>query len=986
MKLTFRLKLFLNFVAILLITSIPIALISYNYIYNSLKEELLSNTKAQMIQIDNTFSNMVRQMKEDTSFIANSADIKKADQSISALFNIPYVELNKKYSKQIPGIESAIYNHFEGYGTTHPQTTYVYLGTKWGGYIQWPDGLGSSDFDPRVRPWYTLALNNPDEVVISEPFKATIDNSNNVIIGASTAVRNSTGEIVGVAGIDVSLENLSAIIRDIKIGDTGYIFLYQKDGTMLAHPNTDLNFKKILDINQLGFTSSETESPSEYSFENYNKLIDQEDGSFESIIDGVPVIVNVYTSPVTGWKIASVIQLSELMSKANNVGYIIASISICAFLLLIILTLIITKRLTKPITELTPLMHAAGNGDLSVKADINTNDEFGELGNSFNLMIGKLSASYEELSSVYEELLATEEELRSQYKELQHNEEALRNSDERYRLALECANDSIWEWDLVTGEFFASDKLIDITGYQLNKVTNLIELVNKLVHPDDVAGVKKEFKNHINNITEVYNSEFRIKTDDASYVWVLCRGKAIRGKENKIIKFAGSIRDISHRKTSEDKIKFMAFYDSLTKLPNRTLFMNRLNEQLQLSNHKDIEGAVFFIDLDNFKNINDTMGHDYGDKLLIHLAKQFEELIDEKDTICRLGGDEFILLHPYLKESEVDSYAKRLLALFNNGFNIDNKQMYITASIGAALYPKDGTDTSTILKNADSAMYKAKELGKNRFSLFSPEMYLKLERKTTIERILRSAIENNELSIHYQPQYNAQNNEIFGFEALVRLNSKELGFISPFEFIPIAEECGYITQLGQWVLKESCKQTVEWLNAGYRFRSISINISSVDLQQPDFLENVKDILKYTSIDPSIVELEITETVLMQSLDSSINILNKLVDMGIRIALDDFGTGYSSLSYLRKIPISTLKIDKSFIDNITSNKKEESIIKNIIQMAHNMDLKVVAEGVEVGEQLLILKERKCDYIQGYYFSKPLPADEIENLFEAEFEKV
>ena len=335
----------------------------------------------------------------------------------------------------------------------------------------------------------------------------------------------------------------------------------------------------------------------------------------------------------------------------------------------------------------------------------------------------------------------------------------------------------------------------------------------------------------------------------------------------------------------------------------------------------------------------------------------------------------FILM---LNESEVESYAKKLLDLFNKPFKIDNKQIYITASIGVALYPKDGTDTNTILKNADSAMYKAKELGKNRFALFDPEMYLKLERKTCIERILRTAIENNELSINYQPQYDAQNNEIFGFEALLRLNSKELGFISPLEFIPIAEECGYITKLSQWVLNESCKQSVKWLNAGYKFKSISINISSVDLQQPDFLENIKDILKNTSINPNIVELEITETVLMQSLDSSINILKKLMDMGIRIALDDFGTGYSSLSYLRKIPISTLKIDKSFIDNITSNKKEESIINNIIQMAHSMDLKVVAEGVETKEQLSILKERNCDYIQGYYFSKPLPASEIEKL--------
>jgi len=978
MKLTFRTKLFFNFVVILLFTSIPIALITYNYMYNSLKNDLISNTKAQMVQVDNTFANTIKQLKENTSFLATSGDIKRADQSISALFNIPNIELHNKYSSQIPGIESTIYSQLKAYGTTHLQTTYVYIGTKWGGYIQWPDGLSTSTFDPRERPWYAPALANPNQVVISAPYISAIDNSNNVIITASTIIKNESEDTVGVLGIDVSLEKLSEMIRNIKIGDTGYVFLYLKDGTMLAHPNANLNFKNILQLNQLGYTLTKTDEYSKYSFENYNKLIDEDNGDFETVINGAPVIVNVYTSQYTGWKMASVIQKSELIDKANKVGYLITFITFCVLLFVIVLTLIVTKKMTKPITELTPLMNAAGNGDLAVKANINTNDEFGELGNSFNLMIGKLSSNYEELSAVYEELLATEEELRAQYDELQYNEEALRNSEERYKLALECSNDSIWEWNLVTGEFFAPDKLYDITGYKLKKKINFTKLFNEIIHPDDLDIARKDFQNHINNRTEIYKSEYRIKISDGSYVWISSRGKAIRDSEDKAIKLAGSITNISDRKSSEDKIKFMAFYDSLTKLPNRTLFMNRLNEQLELSNLKNAEGAVFFIDLDNFKNINDTMGHDYGDKLLMYLAKQFESLIDEKDTICRLGGDEFILLHPYFKESEVEYYAKRLLVLFNKAFKIDGKQMYITASIGVALYPKDGIDTNTILKNADSAMYKAKELGKNRFMLFDPEMYLKLERKTCIERILRTAIENNELSINYQPQYDAQSNEIFGFEALLRLNSKELGFISPLEFIPIAEECGYITKLGQWVLKESCRQSVKWLNAGYKFKSISVNISSVDIQQPDFLEDIKEIFQDTGINPNIVELEITETVLMQSLDSSIEILRKLMNMGIRIALDDFGTGYSSLSYLRKIPISTLKIDKSFIDNITSNKKEESIIKNIIQMAHSMDLKVVAEGVETEDQLSILKERKCNYIQGYYFSKPLPASDVEKL--------
>jgi len=978
MRLTFRLKIFIYFVAIILVTSIPISLITYNYMYNSLKNDVYSNTKSQMLLIDDNFYNIIKQLKEDTELLGNSDEIKKTDQSISALFNIPNIESNPKYSKQSLGIERTIYNELENYGITHPRTTYVYVGTKWGGYVQWPDGLSASKFDPRERPWYSPALEKPNEVVISNPYISAIDNSNNVIISASTTIKDTSENIVGVMGIDISLKNLSDMIKNIKVNDSGYIFLFLKDGTILAHPDTNLNFKNISDLKRIQNGTKETDRYLKDPFQNYNKFTDEDNGNFETIINGEEVLVSVCTSPYTGWKMASVIQKSELTNKVDEIRYLISVITIFSLLFATGFSFIVTKRITKPITELTPLMNAAGKGDLSVKANINTNDELGELGESFNLMIGQLSSNYDELSAVYEELLATEEAVRAQYDELASNEEALRNSEERYKLALECVNDSIWELDLVTGKFFASDKLYDITGYKLNKDIDILRFLEEKIHPEDVERSFKEFEDHINNLIDVYKSEFRFKKNNGDYVWLFARGMALRDSENKAIKLAGSITDISYRKFSEEKIKFMAYYDSLTKLPNRTSFINNLNEQLELVKSKNVEGAVFFIDLDNFKNINDTMGHDYGDKLLIYLAKKIEKWIPEEDIICRLGGDEFILLHPNANESEVKFYAKNFLKLFNKACKIDGKQIYITVSIGIALYPKDGIDSNTILKNADAAMYKAKELGKNRFVLFDQDMYLKLERKTRIERILRTAIENNELSINYQPQYNAKNNEIFGFESLLRLNSKKLGFISPLEFIPIAEECGYITQLGQWVIEESCKQSVKWLGEGYKFKSISVNISSVDLQQANFLENIKKIINKTSINPRILELEITETVLMESLDSSISILKKLMDMGIRIALDDFGTGYSSLSYLRKIPINTLKIDKSFIDNITSNQKEESIINNIIQMAHSLELKVVAEGVETKEQLSVLKERDCDYIQGYYFSKPLPADEIEKL--------
>lgn len=954
MKLTFRIKIFICFVAIILITSILISLITYNYMYNSLKNDLYSNTKGQMVQIDSTISNEIKQLKEDIDFIATFTDIKKANQSILPLSNIPDIELNGKYSKKIPGIEGNIYNYLEGYGKTHTQATYVYLGTKWGGYTRWPDGIKSSKFDPRLRPWYSLALENPDQSMITAPYVSAVDTSK-ILITVSKAVKNVSGEIVGAVGIDVSLEKISEELKNIKIGDSGYIFLFLKDGTILAYPDSSFNFKNI---SELKSEAKETNKHYNDLLRNYGKLISKDNGNFETIINGKDVFVNVYTSPYTGWKMASVIEKTELTNKTDRLRGLISLITIVSLLFAIGLSYIVTKRITKPISELTPLMNSAGKGDLSVKANITTNDEFGQLGTSFNVMIDQLRSNYDELSD---------------------SEEALRISEERYKLALECANDSIWEWDLKTGEFFVSDKVYDICGYLPDKHVDLVSFMKDKVYSEDIDKVFKEFRDHITNVTTGYKSEFRFKKNNGEYIWLLSRGMAIRNSENKAIKIAGSITDISYRKFSEEKIKFMAYYDSLTELPNRIFFIDKLNELLESINDNNSRGAVLFIDLDNFKIINDTMGHNYGDKLLIHLAKKFENWINTEDLICRLGGDEFILLHPNVDEAEAVSYARSFLKLFDQPCKIDGKQIYSTVSIGIALYPKDGMDTDTILKNADAAMYKAKELGKSRFELFNQDMYLKLTRKTHIERILRKAIENEELIINYQPIYYAQNNLIFGFEALLRLNSKELGFISPLEFIPIAEEYGHITKIGQWVIKESCKQAVKWIEKGYKFKSLSVNISSVDLQQSNFHQYIEEIINNIGIDPKILELEITETVLMQSFDSSIAILNQLMDMGIRIALDDFGTGYSSLSYLRKIPIDTLKIDKSFIDNITSDQKEKSIINNTIEMAHSLGLKVVAEGVETKEQLLVLKERKCDYIQGYFFSKPLPADEVEKLF-------
>lgn len=981
MNLSFKMKLFLYFTLIILFTSLPIGYISYRFIYSSIKNNAFTSEKREILQIDNYITDIFTGVKEDTKLMSTNPEIIKADKSISPFFNSAK-DSNKVFFNNSKGITKSIYNELRKYSTTHPNVAFTYLGTKWGGFVISPDELNISNYDPRKRSWYRQALSYPNEVIESSTPYTTSDKTNTAIISISTSVKDSKGNIVGVLGMDLSLLRLSKIIKSINIGKTGYLFILSKDGTLLAHPNSNLTFKNIKALSTTGVKAQSSNTLYKYSILDYNKVLQLNNSSFETLIDNKPVLMYVYTSPSTGIKMVAVIEKQEIMSQINKLTYTIVPLTLLIILLALLISIIASKRISKPIVEIKTLMKKAGNGDLTVKSFIKSKDEFGELSKGFNDMIEKLHSTNEELVNVYEELSITEEELRTQYNELAHNEELLRASEERYRLALDGANDAIWELDLKEGHLFTSSKFYDLTGYNTDIKINLDYLIVNYIYCDDVEAVESTLQNHLNNITPFYKSEFRLKIKNDTYIWVSCRGKALKDSNNTVIKLAGSISDISERKKSEEQLNFMAFYDSLTGIPNRDLFMYELNEHLLMCNEDDSKGALLFIDLDNFKYINDTLGHDFGNKLLKGLATKLRNTITVNDSICRFGGDEFLILHPLLNSENVLNYVKSLMELFNNSFDIDDKQIYITASVGISIYPKDGIEPSTILKNADTAMYKAKELGKNRFALYDINMYSQLERKTHIETILRNCIEKNELVIHYQPQYNIEENVLYGFESLLRLNSKDLGFISPAEFIPIAEETGSIVEIGKWVLRKSCLQCVEWKSKGYKFNKISVNVSSVQIHNSGFIDMVKEVLEETKLNPSDLELEITETVLMESLDHNIKILNKLRDIGIQIALDDFGTGYSSLGYLIKLPISTLKIDKSFIDNICTNRKEKELVKVIIELAHNMNLSVIAEGVETNNQLLTLKEFNCDTIQGYFFSKPLPCKDVENLFKSQ----
>ncbi|MBZ9689246.1 EAL domain-containing protein [Clostridium estertheticum] len=590
-----------------------------------------------------------------------------------------------------------------------------------------------------------------------------------------------------------------------------------------------------------------------------------------------------------------------------------------------------------------------------------------------------IKENYQEIQATYEQLIAAEEELRAQFDELNEKQAIIEKSEERYKLALEGSNDAIFEIDLITKEFFSSDKISDITGYDKDAITSLNDLIN-LVAKEDRKIALDDFNDHISGRTLYYQSSLKIMFNGGGDKWVLVRGKCLRNKKGVATKVSGSVTDITGKKHFEDKINKLKYYDILTDIPNRRLFINTLENEIIKGMDKVVKHAVLFIDLDNFKEINDTLGHDYGDELLKNVAISLKASIRQGDIVSRVGGDEFFILMKNIEDyTVISNLCEKLLCILNCEINVAGKQVYTSASIGITVFPDDGNETNILLKNADTAMYSAKYNGKAKYSYFNKNMSDIVVRRVEIEKGLRHALENDEFEIYYQPQIDIINNKIKGFEALLRWNNSELGRISPAEFIPVAEKSGLIIPMGDWIIKTTFLQNNLWKSKGYIYDTIAINLSAVQLQNDKFEENLKRIITETEVNPRFVELEITESILMKDFEKSVKLLTEIRNLGINIALDDFGTGYSSLSYLKQLPINTLKIDKSFIDNIVTNEREKAIVDGIIQLAQKIDLDVIAEGVETKEQIKLLQGMGCNQIQGYYFSKPLPPDEIEEKF-------
>jgi len=560
-------------------------------------------------------------------------------------------------------------------------------------------------------------------------------------------------------------------------------------------------------------------------------------------------------------------------------------------------------------------------------------------------------------------------------------EEALFAEKERAQVTLNCIGDAVACTDSLgkvtflnlVAEKMTGWSLREAAGLPLGEVFRVLDAASREAAPSPMeTAVGQEGTGHRPpNCVLVRRDGFEIPIEDSV--------SPIHDREGNATGAVIVFRDVSAARAMADQITHSAEHDFLTGLPNRMLLNDRVNQAIAMAPRHHKRVAVLFLDLDGFKHINDSLGHPTGDKLLQSIAKRLVECVRASDTVSRQGGDEFVVLLSEVERSEDTAItARRMLQAVAEAHSIDHHDLHVTTSIGVSVFPDDGLDAETLIKNADTAMYQAKENGRQSYKFFKPAMNVRAVERQAIEESLRRALERQEFAVHYQPKVSLKTGEITGAEALLRWTHPVRGPIPPGQFIPIAEDCGLIRPIGNWILREACRQARAWLDAGLPLASMAVNISAVQFRNENFLQGVFSTLEETGLDPKYLELELTESVLMKHAESTEVILKTLRARGVQLAVDDFGTGYSSLSYLRRFAIDALKIDQSFVRQITTTPSETTIVTAVISMGRSLNLRVVAEGVETTEELAFLQAHQCDQAQGYYFSRPVAAPQFADL--------
>jgi len=655
-------------------------------------------------------------------------------------------------------------------------------------------------------------------------------------------------------------------------------------------------------------------------------------------LSGNRVFGTVSTIKIVNWGVISEIPQQQITKHIYNILIRITAITVGFLSIFTFLGLALVKRIINPIELLSSDFKRPGNRDYSPSQAVSSIKELQSLADGFNRMVT----------------------------DIKKNEQLLH----KFSLAVEQSPNSVVITDTDGIIEYVNPKFTRLTGYTSKEVNGQSPNILK-------SGIHKPeyYKQLWDTITsgKVWRGEFYNNKKNGEFYWESASISPLTNEKGVITHFIAVKEDISERKKSEETILKMAYHDQLTGLPNRVLLIDRLNHLLAQGRRSKRLAAILFLDLDNFKHINDSFGHAEGDNLLKEVSERLNKHTRSCDTLARHGGDEFIILIDDLKKVDnITQVVERIFSEFNKPFVLNGQVCFVTTSIGISIYPDDGEDVSTLLKNADIAMYRAKEEGKNTYQLYEPAMTERTIEIVKMKSMLHMAIENREFILHYQPQVNISTGNIIGLEALVRWQNPERGLISPGNFIPLAEDTGLIVPIGEWVLHSACVQNKFWQDKCLKPVKVAVNLSIRQLVQKDFVGTVKRILKDTRLDPGYLELEVTESAVMEDIESNIEILHELKSLGIRISIDDFGTGYSSFEYLKRMPIDMLKIGMPFVRDIINNPDDAAIATSIIQVAHIMNLEVMAEGVETIEQFRLLGTLLCDNVQGFLVSKPLPS--------------
>ena len=562
----------------------------------------------------------------------------------------------------------------------------------------------------------------------------------------------------------------------------------------------------------------------------------------------------------------------------------------------------------------------------------------------------------------------------------------LRISEASLEQAQRIAKLGSWQFDLRTRDFDCSTQVEQMFCGERAAGDITLETVLKAIPREERDHVIAKYLCASRSGTP-YDVDFQFKKPDGQVIHVHQDTDFERDGSGAVVKALGTFQDVTESWEAERKIREIAFFDNVTGLPNRTFFMQRLSESLGLARRTHGCMALMFVDLDQFKRVNDSWGHHAGDELLRQVSARLQESLrgcdvisllsqENDETFARLGGDEFVLLLPHIRRPEdAGTVARRLLEEFKKPFTIEQTEIHVSGSIGISIYPNDGADENTLLKFADIAMYQVKEDGRNGYRFFAPEMNTRTIERLNLETSLWRALENDEFELHYQPKIDLRRERVIGAEALIRWRNPASGLVAPAEFIPVAEECGLIVPLGNWVLEESCRQAGRWRELlGYDLQ-VSVNISAAQFHRAELIDTIRDALNDAELDPKMLQIELTESTLMRDTEINIKTLQRLRDMGVDVAIDDFGTGYSSLNYLKQLPINCLKIDRCFVRELITDKRDAAIVRGTVALAHSLDLAVIAEGVEDSRQNEALLELGCDAVQGRFYSPPVPVDEF-----------